>query len=344
MTVLFGFLFLLSVFGLVIGLAKPSLVIKWGGKRTRGRVFLVYGGAAFVLLILLGIIASTEKEEKTFSKLNILSVTYESGKVIVSGETDLPDGSGLTIFFNVKGRKRGGRTRVETKVKEGKFETSFSPPKHPDFAQGHYSVEVLFTPRGQSKEVLKLVGENGERLTGDKVGEAIGFRVMETSKEIKLKLAIPSYPMVGPEDYPLNSPERAFAEFLASWKMKDWDRMVKFTQKTWRSGKDKAVEELQYKFEFQELLGAEIIGKESKIFEYPKLVEGRLEVRKAKDALTVVRAKIFWSIDGLSVKEGIIRANVIRETAPYEPSVKGEWGVNPDSIRKVAVAPPTEKE
>jgi len=53
--------------------------------------------------------------------------------------------------------------------------------------------------------------------------------------------------------------------------------------------------------------------------------------------LAVVKARIFWSVDGKNVEEEIIKANVIREVAPYETGEKGEWGVNPDSIKKIAL-------
>jgi len=55
MVVLFTTLFLLSLLALVIGLIRPSLVIRWGQKKTRGRVFLTYGLAAVVFFTLLGI-------------------------------------------------------------------------------------------------------------------------------------------------------------------------------------------------------------------------------------------------------------------------------------------------
>ena len=52
---LFLILFFISFSGLIIGLLKPRAALKWGNKRTRGQVFLIYGltmAAFFVSYIL----------------------------------------------------------------------------------------------------------------------------------------------------------------------------------------------------------------------------------------------------------------------------------------------------
>ena len=38
---------------MVVGLIKPSLVIRWGEKKTRPRVLMIYGGLLIVLLLTL---------------------------------------------------------------------------------------------------------------------------------------------------------------------------------------------------------------------------------------------------------------------------------------------------
>lgn len=55
MEYLFLVLFLLSLLGLLVGLVSPKLVIRWGNKRTRGRVLLTYGLAMCVFFILFGV-------------------------------------------------------------------------------------------------------------------------------------------------------------------------------------------------------------------------------------------------------------------------------------------------
>ncbi|WP_215831854.1 hypothetical protein [Pelorhabdus rhamnosifermentans] len=53
----FGFLFLLSLLILIVGIFKPTAVIRWGTVRNRKRVLLTYGITTFVLMMLVGITA-----------------------------------------------------------------------------------------------------------------------------------------------------------------------------------------------------------------------------------------------------------------------------------------------
>ena len=48
-------LLLLSLVGLIVGLISPRLTIRWGNRRTRGRVVLTYGLAVVVFFILFGV-------------------------------------------------------------------------------------------------------------------------------------------------------------------------------------------------------------------------------------------------------------------------------------------------
>ena len=58
---------LASLIAMVVGLIKPGLVIRWGEKKTRPRVLMVYGGLFIVLLIALGM-TGTSNSEKNASK------------------------------------------------------------------------------------------------------------------------------------------------------------------------------------------------------------------------------------------------------------------------------------
>ncbi|NQS90560.1 hypothetical protein HQ584_12320 [Patescibacteria group bacterium] len=78
----FGILFFLSLIGLIIGLISPKLVIRWGSKRTRGRVFLTYGLAMVVFLILVGVTAPPTEQEKERPAV-APTPTVEQEKVVV---------------------------------------------------------------------------------------------------------------------------------------------------------------------------------------------------------------------------------------------------------------------
>lgn len=62
MMVLWFVLTLLAIIALIIGLISPKAVVRWGDRRTRGKVALTYGGLAvlcFVLFIVTGTHSST---------------------------------------------------------------------------------------------------------------------------------------------------------------------------------------------------------------------------------------------------------------------------------------------
>lgn len=72
---LFVLLFLISLVALLIGLINPKIVVKWGNKRTRAKVFLYYGLSMVIFFILFGITHEAlekgkngESEEKRISR------------------------------------------------------------------------------------------------------------------------------------------------------------------------------------------------------------------------------------------------------------------------------------
>lgn len=63
MASLFLLLFLISIFLLIIGLVKPSLVLKWGKTRGRGQVLIFYGIAIIVFFVLICVFAPPQSDE-----------------------------------------------------------------------------------------------------------------------------------------------------------------------------------------------------------------------------------------------------------------------------------------
>jgi len=59
MSDLFVILLLLSLVGLIVGLISPRLAVRWGSRRTRGKVVSTYGLAMIVFFILFGVTAPT---------------------------------------------------------------------------------------------------------------------------------------------------------------------------------------------------------------------------------------------------------------------------------------------
>ena len=137
--------------------------------------------------------AKGESASEYFS-LEIVDIDYIDDKILVTGTTNLPEGSNLSISLDVAGSPETsapiGVTRG-TEVINGKFSTELEPPNHPEFI-GPYIVDALFTPRGQSEPVLKLVGKDGEFLKGDNVQESFTYNVIRVSQEVEIELKISS--------------------------------------------------------------------------------------------------------------------------------------------------------
>ena len=211
MEYLFLTLAILSAAGLALGLIRPGLVMPGGSRATRGRALLGYGLAAVVSFALFVVTADsslrpgrpgqppagtasdagTEQNKQVFARLAIESVTVAASRVTVTGTTDLPEGSRLSVDFDVAGppdTESDMAVGEETTVRGGRFSVAITPPRTPAFARGSYVVTVLFSPRAQSGEVPRRVGKDGENLAGPSVLETFGFRVLQVKKEVKLKL------------------------------------------------------------------------------------------------------------------------------------------------------------
>ena len=95
---------------------------------------------------------------------------------------------------------------------------------------------------------------------------------------------------------------------------KRWRSMVGLTQKTWRQMDD-------------EIAAAFIAG----IYKPFKAKKPKVEsVERVSD----VFYKASISMD-TEVGRRLLKINVIKEDAPYKPSVDGEWGVNPVSAWEI---------
>lgn len=76
MSNLFGMLFLLSLFALILGMVNPRLVMR-GNRRTRGRVFKYYGIAMIVCLILIGATVDTKSDKTKTSSEPVKKIKKE---------------------------------------------------------------------------------------------------------------------------------------------------------------------------------------------------------------------------------------------------------------------------
>jgi len=255
-----------------------------------------------------------------YSILEIISVTSDGDRVTISGSTDLPDGASISVTFEVWGRSLndeyigvdGGAT-----VADGTFTITLTVPQRSEFVGGPYEVSLLFTPRGQSNDLIGLVGKDGEKLAGELVSESFGFNTLKLAERIDdlvVSVQPPLYTFQQPSDLPAGSAERVLAEYVLAWKNQDWARMAEVAQKTWLSDEPDPTGILAAWYDFKKLLGFEVTG-----------VAALSNV--TSDVTFIVRYEAFTN----QVETKRITARVIRESAALTPSENGEWGVNPIS-------------
>jgi len=106
--------------------------------------------------------------------------------------------------------------------------------------------------------------------------------------------------------------KKVVGKFLANWKKKNWAKMARYTQLTWRDSHKNNIKWLEGWFCKKPL-------KKWKI----------TDIKIIGDACRDVYIEIDY---GEGIKE--IRARVICEVAAYKPDIEGIWGINPISCLK----------
>jgi len=256
-----------------------------------------------------------------FSSLAITDVSVSGGEVVILGNTDLPDGATLSIGFDVWGRSGSDLyigVSKKTIVSNSKFEETLRIPQREEFGRGPYEVSVLFTPRGQSDEIINFVGGDGENLIGGLVNESViaTFKTLKLIKKIDAQIAIvvPSYIFQQPVEFVQGSAERTLAGYVSAWGDQDWNKMASFAQKTWLSNQIDPVELLGAWYDFKDLKGFEIIG-----------------VEKISTVVNDITFVVQYEFITNQISKKKIVARIIKETDSFALNEQGQWGVNPTS-------------
>lgn len=108
-------------------------------------------------------------------------------------------------------------------------------------------------------------------------------------------------------------------DFLGCWKDRNFSKMVKFTQITWRfeKGSKAAKQFLKDFYGYKKLISFEIKGSKIEGVFIDIEVEIKYKIRGNRENFD----------DRIFAKK--IKARTICETEPYGPSEDGTWGVNP---------------
>lgn len=81
---IFGFTFLIAFIATMVGLIRPSLVIRWGENRTRWRVLLYYGLGSCVVIFLVSALSAVMPEEVKIKREQARLESLEMGKRLLS--------------------------------------------------------------------------------------------------------------------------------------------------------------------------------------------------------------------------------------------------------------------
>jgi hypothetical protein len=122
------------------------------------------------------------------------------------------------------------------------------------------------------------------------------------------------YSFQKPSSFDIGTPERVFAEYMLAWHEKDWARMANHTQSTWHAGEENPANTLQVYHDTKLLKGFEI-----------------LKIVRTGEVLTDITYIAWYSFADNKISSRQITARIIKEDGVYNPSVNGEWGVNPTS-------------
>jgi hypothetical protein len=140
-----------------------------------------------------------------------------------------------------------------------------------------------------------------------------GISTVESVKPT-LQKALTKYSFQQPSLFESGSAEKALSEYMLAWREKDWERMAKYTQDTWRSTESNPGEELSAFHDIKSLKGFEII-----------------KVNRTAELVRDITYNIWYEIQPNDINANQVTARIIKEDGKYNPSASGKWGVNPDS-------------
>ena len=275
------------------------------------------------LLCLTILILGNSLAYAAFAKIDFSALRKSDGSIIIIGTTNLPDKSNLGVVLMVPSLGYKGQD-FKVFVNNGKFVSGrFRNKGNPLPAALQVEVFTYVTKFWHKDPGLleKIKSFSGPLMHGDKItltkSIVVDGEKLPTTKPAHQSKSLSSIP--NPKKYGENTPERTIANYLWSWKHGRWDEMVEFTQKSWRSKDRNPAQFLRLQYDFKQLVWAKIGNSENSC---PPLF--------GQGTCVDIDVTLSYKIGSRS-KVVKIRPRLVREIAPYQPSNKGTWGVNPIS-------------
>jgi len=114
-----------------------------------------------IIILIIAFGCATPKEDFIIKA----EVKNQKGKILVNGQTNLPDKAQLLISLKFK-NKKDIIIQALPFIEKGKFKTVLTPKK---LKKGKYEIRMEFSPQAfdwSKGKVTEIVGEKGENLKG----------------------------------------------------------------------------------------------------------------------------------------------------------------------------------
>ncbi|SCN38280.1 Protein of unknown function [Bacillus cytotoxicus] len=183
LTFLFALLSVLSIIALIIGLIKPGKVLRFGNKKTRGRVILIFLSLFFVSFILTGVFsikAMTPEERVAFDKKRaeekLLKEKQAQEKVEKEKEKEAKEKEEQEKIAQAK--QKEAKEKEEQKMKAEQEKKVAEEKRKQEEAQQKAEKEAKEKAEAEEKEKLKKEEEEkkqAEKLEKDKANKEKAF-------------------------------------------------------------------------------------------------------------------------------------------------------------------------
>jgi hypothetical protein len=105
--------------------------------------------------------------------------------VVVTGRTNLPDGTSLDLWVEADGEWSGYQSKERVTVRNGAFRGGPFGASG-GMLPGPFVARILLHPRAQSESVAAIIGDRGQKLRGPLVLALSGDNIVETKKYFRV--------------------------------------------------------------------------------------------------------------------------------------------------------------
>ena len=169
----FAILVCISLVALIVGLVKPSLVIRWGEKKTRFRVLLLYGAMVIVLTVLSSVFQTPEERAANARRAQIEQQQKAEKKI-------------------AEDKSKADKAIQEEADKERKAQEESAEKQKKEKEDAERSMKAIQSYKGGAQTInYKTLARNPEQYKGEIVvytGRVV--QVMESGNDLSMRVSI----------------------------------------------------------------------------------------------------------------------------------------------------------